>query len=324
MKESIHRILDRTEAVADAIERGCSDFNAMGGRNAPLVALALTPPLLAAFAVTEIGAWCIGEIGRQIRIREKRPASPSLRGTPTPDDLAAPWNAAPRTLRDRLRLGSRLADLDPTLDHTIARATLPNGKTVFRARPGGMKGWLADRRVAIPYSTAMRYKKLAQRLRQILSLDDRIPLEWLVDGIPAGHSLPSALQIPCQTAKRRLAAILREHRILKALSLHVEQALGIVRLVTIRKAPGHRRGQRSKMAKTKGFSLISHGRSVTLAPARFEATKAAISRILRAQCLTGPALHLQNRLSRWLTSPPAPRPVSGPAAEKTPIPPSRD
>ncbi len=306
MKSPIHRILDHTEAVSDAIERGCSDFNAMGGRNAPLVALALTPPLLAAFAVTEIGAWCICEIGRQIRIREKRPASPSLRGTPTPADLAEPWKASPRTLRDRLRLGSRLADLDPTLDHTIARTTLPNGKTVFRARPGGMKGWLADRRVAIPYSTAMRYKKLAQRLRQILSLDDRIPLEWIADARTAPPSLPPALRPQYQSAQRRLATILREHRTLKALLLHVEKELGIIRLVAVRRVPASRRGKASVHGKINGFSEISQCRSVTVTPERFEATKRAVLRILAEPKRSGPALHLRNRLRHWLSFP-APR-----------------
>ncbi len=302
MKESIHRVLDHTETVANAIERGCSDFNAMGARNAPLVALALTPPILAAFAITEIGAWCIGEIGRQIRIREKRPASPSLRGTPTPADLAAPWNATPRTLRDRLRLGSRLADLDPTLDHTIVRTTLLNGKTVFRSNPGGMKGWLADRRVPVPYSTVMGYKKLAQRLRNLLSLDDRLPLEWLIDGLPVSQRLPPDLLAPYQSTRRRLVGILRENRTFKALTLHVEKKLGIMRLVSMRKAPIRRNGFHSKSRKAPCFSEISQRTVVNTSPERVEATKNAMARILAATNLSGPALHIQNRLRHWLST----------------------
>jgi hypothetical protein len=265
-----------------------------------LLLAALTPPILAAFALTEIGTWCIDEIARQIRIREKRPVSPSLRGTPSPKDITAPWSAKPRTLRDRLRLGSRLADLDPTLDHTISRTTLPNGKTVFRARPGGMKGWLADRRVAVPYSTVMRYKKLAQRLRQILSLDDRLPLEWLLDGISTTQTLPSSHLSQHQTATRRLSSILRENPTLAALTLYTEKKLGILRLVTIRKARPRRRSTTSKPRKTQYFSIISRKRSVTITPVRLEATKSAISRVLKATKLTGSALHLQNRLRHWL------------------------
>ena len=274
------------------------------GNNDWMVLAALTPPILAAFALTEIGTWCIDEIARQIRIREKRPASPSLRGTPTPNDIVAPWSASPRTLRDRLRIGSRLADLDPTLDHTISRTTLPSGKTVFRARPGGMKGWLTDRRVAVPYSTVMRYKKLAQRLRQLFSLDDRLPLEWLIDGLPATQTLPASLLSQHRTAARRLSAILRENPTLAALTLYTEKKLGILRLVTVRKARHGRRSATSKPSKTPNFSVISRDRSVTVTPARLEATKSAISRILKASNLSGPALHLQNRIRHWLSTVP--------------------
>ena len=300
MKTTLTRILDHTEAAATAIGRSFSDTNAMAGRNAPLLMLAVTPPLLAAFAITEIGAWCIDEIGRQIRIHEKRPASPSLRGTPTPTDLVEPWSSNPRTLRDRLRLGSRLADLDPTLDHTISRTTLPSGKTVFRARTGGMKGWLADRRVDIPYSTAMRYKKLAQRLRQILQLDDRLPLEWLIDGVPANQTLPTDLAAPYTSASRRLAKLLRENPTLKALSLATDKALGIIRLVTVRKVRKHHGEYAKRKLKTSDFSVISQGRRATAPPERVEATKEAIARILKARNLSGTALQLQNRLKHWL------------------------
>ena len=299
---SIHRILDRTEAAATAVGRDFSTINAAAGRNAPLLMLALTPPLLAAFALTEIGTWVIDEIGRQIRIHEKRPAAPSLRGTPTPKDITVPWSSSPRTLRDRLRLGSRLADLDPTLDHTIARTTLPNGKTMFRSRPGGMKGWLEDRRVGVPYSTVMRYKKLAQRLRQVLALDDRLPLEWLVDGLPEEFTLPSELLSQYQAARRRLATILREYRTFKDLMLYAEKKLGIIRLVAVRKVSARRRKESVKRRKNTDFTVISFNRAVRVSPERFEATKEAIGRILKAGNLSGAVLHLQNRLRHWLSS----------------------
>ena len=300
-------IIENTAKTLSFLHHATRDGGPQLHNNDWMLLAALTPPILAAFAVTEIGAWCLDEIGRQLRIREKRPASPSLRGTPTPADIAAPWTANPLTLRGRLRLGSRLADLDPTLDHTISRTTLPNGKTVFRARPGGMKGWLADRRVPVPYSTAMRYKKLAQRLRQVLDLDDRLPLEWLVDGLPAGQTLPPDLLAPFQSARRRLIRLLRENPTLKALSIAAEKALGIVRLVTVRKAPARRKAGMRKKGETSDFSVISRGHSVTVTPDRLEATKDAIGRILQAPRLSGPGLHLRNRLRRWLAGiPPAP------------------
>ena len=303
------KTFERTVKTLSFLHNATRDAGPRFHNNDWMLLAALTPPILAAFALTEIGTWCIDEIARQVRIREKRPASPSLRGTPTPNDIVAPWSASLRTLRDRLRIGSRLADLDPTLDHTISRTTLPGGKTVFRARPGGMKGWLADRRVPVPYSTVMRYKKLAQRLRQILSLDDRLPLEWLIDGLPATQTLSSPLLSQHQTAARRLSAILRENPTLAALTLYTEKKLGILRLVTIRKARNGRRASISKQRKTPNFSVISRDRSVTVTPARLESTKSAISRVLKATNLSGPALHLQNRIRHWLSSVPVQPPA---------------
>ena len=298
----------RTAKVLSFLHHAAREAGPQLGDNDWLVLAALTPPILAAFALTEIGTWCIDEIGRQIRIREKRPASPSLRGTPTPEEIAADWADRPRSLETCLRLGSRLADLDPTLDHTLLREKLPNGKILIRSRKGGMKGWLSDRRVHVGYSTVMRYKKLAQRLRQVLSLDDRLPLEWLLSGLPADQTLPPDLLSRYQSDRRRLARFVRENHSLKALSLAVEKALGIVRLVTIRKAPARRRRASMKNRKSPDFSVISRGRSVTATPERVEATKAAIFRVLKAKNLSGPALHLRNRLRAWLSNLPRPSP----------------
>ncbi|MBR4189319.1 MAG: hypothetical protein IKQ55_05085 [Kiritimatiellae bacterium] len=297
MKTEAPRIVSNTAKTLSAVHSVFS-VNATVRDNDWMLLLAITPPILAAYAATEVGAWVIHEIGRQIRIHEKRPASPSLRGTPTPKELVADWREEPRTLATRLRLGSRLADLDSTLDHTLLRTTLPNGKTVIRSRKGGMKGWLEDRRVAIPYSTAMRYKKLAQRLRQILQLDDRIPLEWLMSGIPAGQHFPTELQSAFGSAARRLGAILRENPTLVALGRYAERKLGIVRLVSVRKMEG---GRMWKHGKTSDFSVISRMRRANVSPERVEATKEAMGRVLVARNLAGGALHLQNRIKAWLS-----------------------
>ncbi|MBR3583877.1 MAG: hypothetical protein IKO01_10605, partial [Kiritimatiellae bacterium] len=40
----------------------------------------------------------------------------SLRGVPEPEEIEDVWEIDPRTLCGRLRIGSRLADLEPTLD----------------------------------------------------------------------------------------------------------------------------------------------------------------------------------------------------------------
>ena len=297
MKTQAPRIVSNTAKTLSAVHTAFGTTS-VARNNDWLLLLAITPPILAAYAATEVGSWVIREISRQIRIHEKRPASPSLRGTPTPKELVSDWRKQPRTLAIRLRLGSRLADLDPTLDHTILRTTLPSGKTVIHSRKGGMKGWLEDRRVAIPYPTAMRYKKLAQRLRQILQLDDRIPLEWLLSGIPEGHRLPAELQATFVAAARQLAAILRENPTLAALGRYVERKLGIVRLVTVRKT---RRMESQKACKTTNVSAISCHRRANVSPERVEATKKAMVRVLEARNLAGGARHLQNRIKAWLS-----------------------
>ena len=304
MKKTILNALNSTgrafRTATDAVES-----TGYGGRfvarNLTPWLLALTPAVFAAYALTEVGKWVFDELARQQRLREPHPSSPSLRGTPAPEDISDPWSSTPRTLPVCLRLGSRLADLDPTLDRSLVREELPNGKTVIRARKGGTKGWLDDHRVSVGYSTVMRYKKLVQRLRQVLALDDRLPLEWLLDGVPAGTMLPADLASTFAAARRRLAKILRENPTLVALSHFVEGKLGIVRLVTVRKAPsGRRRSASTKQGNSNGFSAISQTRRVNVAPERVAATKEALVRLLSARNLGGKTLELRNRAVKWL------------------------
>lgn len=297
MKTELLNALNNTGKVFAALDAHNRD--SMGpyqARNFLPVLLALTPPLFVMFAATEVGAWVVRELGRQVRIREKRPESPSLRGAPKPKEIEEDWAAQPRSVLTCLRLGSRLADLDPTLDHTLVRKKDAHGRMVIRARKGGVKGWLEDRRVAVGYSTVMRYKKLAQRLRSVLKLDDRLPLEWVAEGLPAGQTLPSGLEGQFAAARRRLGRILRENPTLVALTRMVEKELGIVRLVAVRGAGR----MRLKNGKSTDISIISRHRMLAETEARVEATKEVMGRVLRAENLSGGALHLQNRLKAWL------------------------
>jgi hypothetical protein len=264
--------------------------------------LLVTPAVCAAFALTEVGKHFFRELQRWRRIHEKRPASPSLRGIPTPDELADDWANIPRTLSTCLRLGSRLADLEPTLDNSLIYKTLPNGRKHIIARNGGIKGWLRDRRVPIRYNTVMRYKKLAQRLRQVLSLDERTPLEWLLSGLPADRSLPAPLSATFETSRRQLRRLLKDNPSLAALTRLVEKKLGIQRLVTVRRLPRPHRNPSGYLKKRRRFSVISRTHSVAADEPRVEATKSAIKLLLSARRLPDPALHLRNRALHWLSS----------------------
>ncbi len=211
----------------------------IAGSQHPGIALGLVPLVLGVsvaaftvFAATETGLAIVRELKRRQRLRETLPESPSLRGAPTPAELAADIGIQPRTLAVRLRLGSRLADLEPTLDHSkLGFKKLGNGQKRIHSRAPGMKGWLADRRIPANYSTLVRYKKLAQRLRQLLALDDRLPLEWLLPGATPDRAIPADLREPYATARRRLARLLRDHRNFSRLRKHVEEKLGIPQLL---------------------------------------------------------------------------------------------
>ena len=262
--------------------------------------LLVTPAVCTAFALTEVGRCFFRELQRWRRIREPRPESPSLRGTPRPQELADDWAATPRTRDVRLRIGSRLVDLEPTLDSSLVYKTLPNGRKRIVARKGGVKGWLRDHRVAIRYNTAMKYKKLAQRLRQVLELDERIPLEWVVGGLPRGRELPAGLGEAFETARRRWKRMARENPTLEGLSRMAEKRLGIQRLVCVRRAPERRRKEIGNRRKNDGFSVISGGRCVAAGEGRVEATREALKRLLGMRHPAGAALHLQNRARRWV------------------------
>ncbi|MBR3582055.1 MAG: hypothetical protein IKO01_01260 [Kiritimatiellae bacterium] len=202
---------------------------------------------VAALSAAALGSWIAGATGRAIlselrrraRLRAPRAPSPSLRGTPAPEEFAADAAVRPRTLAVRLRIGSRLADLAPTLDRGNRYDVSPTGAKRIRGRGRGVRGWLEDNRVGMNYSTLMRYMRLAVRLRALLELDARLPLEWLLPGAAASAEVPAALQGQYATAKRKLAHLMRAHWNFSRLQAHVDGALGLRRLPR----PGRAKGQ---------------------------------------------------------------------------------
>ena len=264
----------------------------------------------AGFLATDTGRLLLRELRRRQRLREKRPASPSLRGTPTAAELDADGALVPRTLAIRLRLGSRLADLEPTLDNSLRYNLLPSGAKRIRSRAPGLKGYLADHRVSVPYATLMRYKKLAVRLRQLLALDPRLPLEWILPGAAPDRPLPPDLLALCDTARRRLAKLLRSHRTFQALSIYVDTKLGIPQLLSVRRATRRRKAAaRARRVEVRGRALhprsrsvVLYGRTVTLVPSRIDATKRALLQFLRERDLPAPLQHLRNQTLHWLST----------------------
>ena len=262
--------------------------------------LTVTATAFTAFLVTETGAAILDELHRRHRLRAPRPESPSLRGTPTPKEIAAACAATPRKLLERLRLGSLLADLDPTLDRTFSFTELPNGAKRYRSRGGGLKAYLADNRIPVPYSTLMRYKLLATRLRQHLALDPRLPIEWLLPHASPDRELPADLRSPYWTARRRLARLLREHPNFTRLRKHVDSKLGIPELLRAR-----RNAREGKTRRKSGCPVIRGAtRHMTIDPGRIEATRLALAAFLQDKTLPPKLARLRDAAIRWLRAPP--------------------
>ena len=258
------------------------------------------------FVLTETGGAILSEIRRRHRLAAPHPASPSLRGTPTDAEIAADCAECPRTLRVRLRLGSRLADLDPTLDAAPRCTVSRTGARRFVSRGPGLKGWLDDHRIAVGYSTLVKYRQLALRLRQLLALDARLPLEWLIPGSAPDHDIPADLRSRYYAAKRRLSKLLREHPNFSRLRKHVDAALGIPQLLTIRRTACRAKRtsrDRRRMAGRKPIhreSAVLGNRCVFLEESLVESTKREIILFLESPDLPPRLDALRHRAIDWL------------------------
>lgn len=239
--------------------------------------------------------------------------SPSLRGIPSPEDIQELWDIAPRDLQARLCIGSRLADLEPTLDNTFVFKKNRTGRRRIAARQPGLKGWLRKNTPDVKYSTAMHYKKLATRLRQLVGLDARIPLEWLLPGAdtipPQLAALPSTDRRAAAVARKKLMALLSENPKYSHFVQAVEQKLGIMRMVTIRRTqpPNSGRGRRRKRMESPINPLVSrvvrNGLAVNIDERRSAAFWDALRRILGERNPDPETRRLQSDIREWLNAP---------------------
>ena len=234
----------------------------------------------------------------------------SLRGIPTPEDVEDVWEIDPRTLLNRLRIGSRLADLEPTLDSRFVFKKTRNGIRRIVARQPGLKGWMKKNVPSVKYSTAMHYKKLATRLRQLIGLDARIPLEWILpDNEEDVSSLSPSDRQAAAAAKTKLARLLADNPKITQLTRAVESRLGIMRMVTIRRIqpPRPGRGKRRKQQGNANHSLISRvqrgGFSATVDEMRTQAFWEAVRKILGERNPDPETLRLQSDIRDWLNAP---------------------
>ena len=109
------------------------------------------------------------------RIRRRRTENPC----PTREAILDAWTHAREGREAMLRFGSLLEDLACYVDHELRIA---DGRIVGRAP--GIKGWLRENipALALRYTTVMRYKAAAKKLRQVVELPDPIPVAAVLDG----------------------------------------------------------------------------------------------------------------------------------------------
>ena len=107
------------------------------------------------------------------RIRKAR----SLNPPPSPEALLAQWHKTRDSVEDVLRFGAMLLDLEPAVDNGLV-IDYEDGSGHIRGRKPGVKGWLADHCPQIGYKTAMRYKALARKAREIAGLEAPVPASW--------------------------------------------------------------------------------------------------------------------------------------------------
>ena len=112
------------------------------------------------------------------RVLRRRTESPC----PTREAILDAWTHAREGREAMLRFGSLLEDLACYVDH---RLRLAGGRIVGRAP--GIKGWLRENipALALRYTTVMRYKAAAKKLRQVVELPDPIPVAAVLDGAGA-------------------------------------------------------------------------------------------------------------------------------------------
>ena len=104
-------------------------------------------------------------------------------------------------------------------DSRLSQKDKKNGAHRFTGRAPGLRGFLASTCPSIPYSTAMRYRQLAQRTRQALDLPPALPLEWLLSSdSPSSLITDPALLSAITKGRRNLSSLLSSNPTQTALS----------------------------------------------------------------------------------------------------------
>ena len=225
---------EQAKALDEARER-LHRFDGMPGslrHGAEFLDCLILSPVLFGLLLAQRGVRAlVRNILRASQRRETAP-SPSLRGAPLKEDIDSVWAETPRTILSALRLGSRLLDLEPTVDNSRVWKEDPlTGKREVVFRHAGIKGWLKTHCPGVQYNTAMRYKKLASRLRTVCGVAGHIPFEWLLpDAAVPAEGLDARTLSAVETGRGELAKILAGAKSLRGLDRVVEERMNLTGL----------------------------------------------------------------------------------------------
>ena len=113
--------------------------------------------------------------GQRRMIRRRRTLNPC----PTREELLDAWTHVKDSPEALLRFGSLMEDLECYVDNSLRRTE----DGVITGRRAGIKGWLQMEIPALylKYTTVMAHKAAAKRMRQILEVDDPVPLSSVLD-----------------------------------------------------------------------------------------------------------------------------------------------
>jgi len=94
----------------------------------------------------------------------------------TPTALSAQYRLAMDGLRECLKFGAMLAEVEESLDRSLSRQTTGQ----ITGREGGLKTWLAANCPEVDYGWALKYKRLAEGVREACALPAAVPLSLAI------------------------------------------------------------------------------------------------------------------------------------------------
>ena len=109
------------------------------------------------------------------RVRQRR----TVNTCPTREELEEQFSRARSSPREMIRFGSMICDLECSVDNSLVRDEF--GEIV--GRKPGIRGWLNVNcpQLGTKYKTVMRYKMMAEKLRQAVGVGDPIPAAVLAE-----------------------------------------------------------------------------------------------------------------------------------------------